>query len=73
MTKQKMYCVHVYPKMRDYETVRATSAKAAERQVLGNDPYAYDEIDRVEVMRECECGTDNDLSNKNCEQCNKAL
>jgi len=71
MTKKlKEYCVHVYPRAYEYENIMATTPEEAEMKVINGE---YDDIDNVEVMRTCACGTDNDNTNKKCEECGEVL
>jgi len=74
--KSKLYCVHVYPAMIDYESIKADTPDEAIQQVLDREwPYCDENqsIDHTEVMRQCECGYDNDITNKKCEDCGKKL
>lgn len=79
MTKpQKEYCVHIYEQYHEVEGIMATSPEEAELKAVkhfnnGN----YDQISSVEVMRVCHCNedeaTDNDITNKVCDNCGKKL
>ena len=72
MTK-KTYCVHVYPRMLDYENIEARSPEEAKMKVLDAEWPDTDEYERVEVMRQCGCGTDNDVADKRCAECGETL
>ncbi len=67
------YCVHIYPRAYEYESIKAKTPKDAERKAVRAAAMDYEDIERLEVMRECECGTDNDPENKTCEECGKKL
>jgi hypothetical protein len=71
--KLKTYCVHVYPAMIDYESIKAKSPEDAEDKVLRTEWPMHNQVDHVEVMRQCDCGQDNDLDNKKCDSCGKKL
>jgi len=70
----KTYCVHVYPAMIDYESIEADSPEKAKEVVLKLDwPDEYESIDHIEVMRQCDCGYDNDTADKKCAECGVKL
>lgn len=73
----KLYCVHVYERAHEhllYENVRAKNPQDAEFQVMHREFNGdYDNIDHVEVMRQCDCGQDNPLEDKKCSDCGKKL
>ncbi len=68
-----MWCVHAF-ELREFENVEAADAASAEEQVMAkhyrND---YGDVARVEVMRQCECGSDNDPAAKTCDDCGEPL
>jgi len=55
--------------MLDYENIEADSPEQAEQAVLDTEWPDYESIDHVEVMRQCDCGYDNDTDNKKCDEC----
>jgi hypothetical protein len=70
----KVWCVHVTEHPRIFESIEATSAVGAKQLVLGQHyDENYDNVSYVEVMRECECGTDNDSDAKKCSACGVKL
>ncbi|NIQ13273.1 MAG: hypothetical protein GTO02_02335 [Candidatus Dadabacteria bacterium] len=71
---KKKYCVHVFERPYQYENVIAENARKAE-DIMINTEWArdYENIQNVEVMHQCDCGYDNDTSNKNCEECGEKL
>ena len=71
---KKKYCVHVYEVPHEYEDIMAESADKAEEIVI-NYEWAgdYQDISNVEVMRQCECGYDNDPKEKTCAECGEKL
>lgn len=75
MTKTKTYCVHIYKRadVEYVESIKAKNPQEAELKAIAQRGGDYDGIHSVEVMRECSCGTDNDLDEKRCQNCNKKL
>jgi hypothetical protein len=72
--KQKLYCVHVYERAYEYENVKAVSPARAEAQIVQREWAGnYDDISSIEVMRQCECGLDNDVERKKCDACGANL
>lgn len=71
----KTYCVHIYPRMLEYENIKAKTPAQALREVLLLEwPDEAEEIGSTEVMLTCRhCDTDNDCDNKTCEECGKKL
>lgn len=56
-----------------YENVRAETPDQAKAKILEGNGWGYDDVHDVEVMRQCECGLDNDLDEKRCGGCGKSL
>ena len=72
----KTYCVHVYEVAHKYEDVKAESPEEAEDQAVNEFFHGgknWNHISNVEVMRQCECGNDNDVKNTKCNWCGKKL
>jgi hypothetical protein len=70
----KLYCVHVYEQCHEYENVKASSPREAEAKVMKREWNGdYENIQNVEVMRQCSCGYDNATSSKKCDDCGKKL
>ncbi|NIQ15749.1 MAG: hypothetical protein GTO02_15540 [Candidatus Dadabacteria bacterium] len=71
---KKKYCVHVYERPYQYENVMAENESKAEEMIIYNEWAGnYESIQNVEVMRQCDCGYDNDTSNKKCDECREKL
>ena len=72
--KTKTYCVHVYEQAHQYENIKATSPEQAEMIVIKREWNGdYNNIGSVEIMRQCDCGYDNELANRKCDECGKKL
>ena len=73
MEKEKLYCVHVIEQY-EFEGVKTKTPQEAE-DIIVRTQYAnnYDNIREVVVMRQCECGYDNDNTNKTCDECGAKL
>lgn len=71
---KKTYCVHVHPRMYEYENIEARSPKEALDRVLRAEWPDSEEVGHIEVMLTCQhCDTNNETENKNCEQCGETL
>tara|TARA_R100000049_G_C1852501_1_gene19193 strand:- start:50 stop:217 length:168 start_codon:yes stop_codon:yes gene_type:complete len=54
----------------------AESAEKAEEMVIQHryrGLHDYEDLSEVIVMRQCECGYDNDKDNKKCDECGEKL
>jgi|TARA_Y100000310_G_scaffold213575_1_gene214509 hypothetical protein len=73
--KKKQYCIHIFERT-DYEGIMAESAEKAEEMVIQHryrGLHDYEDLSEVIVMRQCECGYDNDKDNKKCDECGEKL
>lgn len=76
--KNKKWCVHVYvlhtiSGISHCDNVSAAKEEGVKRYLAEGKKRFVDNISDIEVMRECECGMDNDTDNKRCEGCGAKL
>lgn len=73
-THLKLYCVHVYERPHVFEDIAAKNPAEARGTVIKREWNGdYNLISHVEVMRECDCGYDNDVRNSTCDECGRPL
>lgn len=72
-SKEETYCVHIYPRPYEYENIRAENPDKAKEQAIAEGRFFWDDIDHIEVMRQCECGYDNEVDEMNCAECGVRL